>query len=472
MKKRIIIILVIAAIIAGGYFGLQELNKRRDARTVANFQTEKIKRGNLTAIVGATGTVRSNQTAILSWQTSGRIGDIAVELDDLVKADQILATLEKGSLAQNLILAEADLVTAKRNLENLMDSQLAQAQAQAALANAKDALDTAETRRESKSYARASDAVYQETYANYIVAKDYAKQWEQRYDAVDHLPEDDPIRAGALAEWAAAKHRLDQAEANLRYIESKPDDVEISIADGNLAVAQAKYDDALREWNRLKDGPDPEDIVAAQARIDAIQAAIDSAKLHAPFAGTVTQILSKEGDQVNPGTASFRIDDFSHRMVDVQIPEVDINRVKVGMPTRLSFDSLINQEYTGKVSEVARVGASTAGVVNFMVTIELLDGDDNVLPGMTAAVNIVVSEIENVLIVPNRAVRIKDGQRVVYILKEGEVFPSAVPITIGAISDLQSEVVDGVSEGDTIVLNPSTELPTGPGAGMGGRPNF
>ncbi len=472
MKKRVVIILIIVAIIVGGYFGLQELNKRRVAQTASTFQTYTVERNNLTAIVGATGTVRSNQSAVLIWQTSGQIGEINVDLDEKIEQDQILASLEKGSLAQNIILAEADLVTAKRNLENLLNSQLAQAQAQAALANAKDALETAETRRESKSYARASDAVYEETYANYIIAKDEAKKWEQRYDNVDHLPEDNPIRAGALAEWAAAKHILDRAEANLRYIESKPDDVEIAIADGNLVVAQAQYEDALREWERLKDGPDPDDIAAAQARIDAIKAAIDSAKMYAPFSGTVTQIISKIGDQVSPGTQSFRIDDFSHLLVDVQIPEVDINRVKIDMPVRITFDGILNKEYNGKVTEVARVGISSAGVVNFTVTIELLDGDENVLPGMTAAVNIIVSEIENVLIIPNRAVRIKDGQRVVYVLEDGAVLPTSVPITIGAISDLQSEVIDGVNEGDVIVLNPPAEIPTGPGSGMGGGRPF
>ena len=472
MKKRVVIILVIVAIIIGGYFGLQELNKRRVAQTASTFQTYTVERNNLTAIVGATGTVRSNQSAILIWQTSGQIGEINVDLDEKVEQDQVLASLEKGSLAQNIILAEADLVTAKRNLENLLNSQLAQAQAQAALANAKDALDTAETRRESKSYARASDAVYEETYANYIIAKDEANKWEQRYDNVDNLPEDNPIRAGALAEWAAAKHILDRAEANLRYIESKPDEVEIAIADGNLVVAQAQYEDALREWERLKDGPDPDDIAAAQARIDAIKAAIDSAKMYAPFTGTVTQIISKVGDQVSPGAQSFRIDDFSHLLVDVQIPEVDINRVKIGMPVRITFDGILNKDYNGTVTEVARVGISSAGVVNFTVTIELLDGDENVLPGMTAAVNIIVSEIENVLIIPNRAVRIKDGQRVVYVLEDGALLPTSVPITIGAISDLQSEVLDGVNEGDVIVLNPPAEIPTGPGAGMGGGRPF
>jgi HlyD family secretion protein len=78
---------------------------------------------------------------------------------------------------------------------------------------------------------------------------------------------------------------------------------------------------------------------------------------------------------------------------------------------------------------------------------------------MTAAVNIIVSEIEDVLVIPNRAVRLLDGQRVVYLLKPGETVPNPVNITIGSTSDLQSEVIEGnIKEGDVIVLNPPTEF--------------
>jgi hypothetical protein len=57
-------------------------------------------------------------------------------------------------------------------------------------------------------------------------------------------------------------------------------------------------------------------------------------------------------------------------------------------------------------------------------------------------------------------------------LEDGALLPTSVPITIGAISDLQSEVLDGVNEGDVIVLNPPAEIPTGPGSGMGGGRPF
>ncbi len=298
--------------------------------------------------------------------------------------------------------------------------------------------------------------------------KDNAQEWEKRYDNVDHLSEDDPIRAAAFAEWAAAKTLAARAEANWRYAQGLPSDMEVEIADGSLALAQAQYNEALREWDRLKDGPDPDDIAAAEARIAATEATIDLINLRAPFDGTITEIRSKAGDQIAPGAVSFRIDDLSRLLVDVEIPEIDINRLKINMPARISFDAINDKEYEGIITQVAQVANITAGIVNFTVTLELTNPDEFVRPGMTAAVNIVVSEIEDVLIIPNRAVRLREGQRVVYVLKPGELIPNPVDITIGSTSDLQSEILEGdVKEGDVIVLNPPTEF-TPQGGPFGG----
>lgn len=459
MKKTIIIILILAIIGTGIYFGVQFAQDNAARNMASNYQTLTVSRGNLTAIVGATGTVRANQTALVSWQTTGQIDTINFELGETASADSILAALRKSSLSQNIILAEADLVTAKRNLDTLLNSTIAQAQAQATLANTTDALDKAETRRESKQFQRASQNTIDEAYANYILAQNNAKEWEKRYDLVDHLSPDDPVRAGAFAEWAAAKALEDRARANWLYVQGLPSGMEIEIADGNLALAQAQYNEALREWERLKDGPDPDDIAAAEARIAAIEATIDLINLRAPFDGTVTEIRSKIGDQIAPGAVSFRIDDLSRLLVDVEIPEIDINRLKIGMPARISFDAINDKEYEGIITQVAQVANITAGIVNFTVTLELTNADEFVRPGMTAAVNIVVSEIEDVLIIPNRAVRLREGQRVVYILKPGELIPNPVDITIGSTSDLQSEILEGdIKEGDVIVLNPPAEF--------------
>ena len=81
---------------------------------------------------------------------------------------------------------------------------------------------------------------------------------------------------------------------------------------------------------------------------------------------------------------------------------------------------------------------------------------------MTAAVNIVVSQLKNVLLVPNRAVRLRDGQRVVYVLRGAETEPRMVEIEIGATSDTNSEIISGdVLENDLVVLNPPIEFQPG-----------
>jgi HlyD family secretion protein len=85
---------------------------------------------------------------------------------------------------------------------------------------------------------------------------------------------------------------------------------------------------------------------------------------------------------------------------------------------------------------------------------------------MTSAVNIVIEQIDEALLIPNRSVRVVDGERVVYTLNDGMLEPA--PVTLGASSDLYSEVIDSdLQAGDTIVLNPPSMLIQG---GFGGPP--
>jgi len=103
------------------------------------------------------------------------------------------------------------------------------------------------------------------------------------------------------------------------------------------------------------------------------------------------------------------------------------------------------------------VGTVTPNGVVYTVTVEILNPDDQLLPGMTAAANIVISQIKDVLIVPNRAVRSVDQNLVVYILKNN--IPTPVTIKLGASSDTESEIISGdVKEGDLIVLNPPSSF--------------
>ena len=461
-RKRTIIIIAVIVVIAG--FLIFSSIQRNKADKESEFQTAQLEKGELVAIVGATGRVHANQSTLLSWQTTGTIESICNDLDDQVEEGDCLAWLERNSLSQNIILAEADLVTAERALDDLLNSSLAKSQAYQEMVMAQSALDDAEEELDSKNYDRASPETLDIARANLVIAEDLVTQKEHLYDMVDSRSEDDPIRAEVFAQLSSAKKERNRQQANLNWLLGLPDQQELDEAEAAVDIAEARLADAEREWERLKSGPDPKDVAAAEARVDSIQSTLSLARLEAPFAGTITEVRSKEGDQVSLGTITFRVDDLSHLLVDLEVPEVDINRVEVGQEATLSFDAILGKEYTGEVTEVARVGTEGQNVVNFTVTIELLDVDEDVKPGMTAAVNIIVSKLEDVLLVPNRAVRLKEGQRVVYIQTDDG--PQSVDIKIGATSESYSEIIEGdLTAGDIIILNPPADI-----EGNGGPP--
>jgi HlyD family secretion protein len=214
---------------------------------------------------------------------------------------------------------------------------------------------------------------------------------------------------------------------------------------------------AQKKMYTLTIAPDPIDMATVQVRVASAQVIINQAQITAPFAGTVAETYSMIGDQVSPGTRGFRVDDLSRLLVDVQVTEVDINSVQISQPVTVTFDAILGEEYHGKVVDVAQAGEVSGGSVNFMVTVELTDADARVKPGMTAAVTITVKQLADVLLSPNRAVRLVEGQRVVYVLRNNVV--EQIAITLGASSDSMSEVVLGdLKEGDTIILNPPVDF--------------
>jgi HlyD family secretion protein len=146
----------------------------------------------------------------------------------------------------------------------------------------------------------------------------------------------------------------------------------------------------------------------------------------------------------------------------VEISEVDINSISIGQPVTLTFDAILGSEYHGEVLQVSPAGNTVQGVVNFTVTVRITDADAQVKPGMTAAVTITVKEIKDVVLVPNRAVRIVNSKKVVYVLQNGA--PVQVEVQLGSSSDTMSVLSGGnLKEGDLIILNPPAVLDTSGG---------
>lgn len=460
--KKFWIAIVVVIIAAVAFFVWQYNSKATSSNT---YQTTPAARGALTASVGATGTVRAGQEATLTWQTSGRVEMVQAKIGDAVKADAVLASLVQTSMSQSIILAEADLISAKKSLDDLLASNTSLAEAQQKLATAKQDVEDAQKKVDSLTYARASDNLVMQTEANLVIAKKDLQKAEDNYKLYKTRPDGDTDKAQALLQLTNARQKVTDTTVKYNWYTGKATDIDAEKYRADLAVAQAQVADAQREIDRLKDGPSADDIAAAKARVAAAQSTLNQSKIIAPFDGVITQAEPVPGDMVSPSTVAFRMDALSRLMIDLDISEVDINSVEIGQPVTVTFDAVQGKTYNGKVALINQAGDDKSGAVNFTVTVELTDADNLVKPGMTAAVTISVKELQDALLVPNRAVRVINSKRTVYILQNG--LPVAVEVRLGATSDTNSEVVGGdLKEGDLIILNPPSSA-FGPGSGGG-----
>src|SRR3989337_3031757 len=112
--KRWIYIGVAVVIVVGGFFGIRAYRSARLAAGSTAWQTVTAATGELVSTVGATGTVSASQYSRLSFKAGGNVGQVNVQIGDLVSAGEVLAELSPSSLSAQVILAQADLVDAQR----------------------------------------------------------------------------------------------------------------------------------------------------------------------------------------------------------------------------------------------------------------------------------------------------------------------------------------------------------------------
>ncbi len=479
MKRRtIIIVIVVVLALAIAAYGIVSAQQKQQASS-NDLKTYQVSYGSLSAVVDETGVVYADQSAMLYWETSGKVGDVVVGLGNSVSTDQVLATLSDDSLPQSIYLAQQELISAERSLEDLYEgADMALAQAKLDWANALDALDDAEYQwTVNQPGNRATPDALKDAKADVTITEKRLGQARKNLDKASGTMG----KAQAQSALTDAKRAYNQAVWLLQWLQSEPTELEQALLDAELDLAKARLNGAEREWERLKDGPDPDDIALIKARIAATEATLDQTTITAPFGGVITSVEVLPGDLVAPNTPAFRIDNLNNLLVDVGVSEVDINQIEVGQPVTLSFDAVLGKEYQGEVIEVSPVGIQQQGLVSFDVTIELLDADEDVRPGLTAAVQVVVRQVEDALLVPNRAVRWVRGEQVVYLAGPGEnLNPSnliMVPVTLGASSDEFSELIDGeINSGNLVVLNPPSisifeEMEPGQGPPQGFDPH-
>lgn len=504
-----VVLLLIAGLLAGCAAGAAQTTTRAAGQTTATVQ-----RGNLTATVNAAGNITAHQTVALNFGQGGTVAKVYVKVGDRVKAGQVLAELDTGDLKLqlenakvNLKIAEnklaqtkapataQDIANARARLESAQASynklaagptQAELAAAQAAVASAQAAYDAAV-----KAAAVASTTIDAAT-AQYQKALAALQQAQAAYDRVASAPniaarsesvtlqnatidfnqakanyEASLATAGADARTKVAQafSQLQQAQANLAKLQASESD---------LIAAKAQVTQAQNDLDKLLAGPDAATLDIAQQQVAQAEIAVrqaeyklKQAQIVAPFDGTITAVNIVVGGAgpTSGTTGAIQLADLDNLEIIVNMAEVDVSKIKVGQPAQITLDALPNVTLTGEVSLVSPAGVQTQGVVNYPVTVAVKDPTPDVKTGMTANVTIITDERDNVLMIPNRAVRTVGRQKMATVLFEGNEIQ--VPIVVGLSGDAYTEVISGLKEGDVVVVGTTTTAQTNRIPGVG-----
>jgi HlyD family secretion protein len=258
-----------------------------------------------------------------------------------------------------------------------------------------------------------------------------------------------PPKASDLVQAQAA---VDQARASLEKLRRGP-------TAEDLAVAQATLDQAQATLADLKAGPKAVDLATALAAVkqaeaarDQAQAKLEQATLVAPFDGVVASVAGVPGQAAPTGaTGLITLVDDSVLRVDIRVSENDLPRLALNQPARLTFDALPERTITGAVTFIAPKATVEQNVTAYIVSITFDPSEKGIRPGMTANVAVITDRKTNVLLVPSRAIRTVGRERVVEVRYKGLTFP--VPVQVGMTGDNVTEIVRGLQEGDTVVIN-------------------
>jgi HlyD family secretion protein len=408
----------------------------------SNLDTAPVRRGTLVATVSATGAISPLREAALAFNATGSIGKLEVKQGDMVKAGQLLAQLDTRTLEFQLAQSEANLVAAQAKLDQLQNPSPADvAAAQAGVVSAEAALAQLKTPTQTDLTIAKSDL---------DKAQAALARAQSDYDRIGGAS--NPFIAMTPQSLALQQATLDYQKAVAVY------NAKVNPSDSQLKQAQSAVEQARAQLARLTN-PTANDLKSAQANIDQARAARDGAKarlddaiIRAPFDGIATHVDFDFGSFVSAGRVVLGVADTSELRVKLNIDETDIARVRVGQDATIGLDAYPDVTLNARVTDVAATATTVQGVVNYVVTVTIKPGDVPVKIGMTANANIVVARKENVLLVPNRAIRAASAKRFATVRKADGNFEE-VEVKLGLANDLETEIVSGLSEGQPVLIS-------------------
>ena len=452
MRRTIILLSLLVLAAATGYILLRAPSSV--AETANSGEVVTVSRATIVTEVVASGAVEAEREVNLTFKVPGRIVAVHVNEGERVAEGQLLAALDTSELELQLRQAETALA--------LAEGQLARAMAPPApedLAAARSAVASAVA-----AYERLLEGPTAEQLTIAAVqikkAEIALQQAQSAYDQVKWVGGIGALQPSLALQAATLDYEA--AKANYELQVREPEDKDLKALSAQIAQARAQL-------ARLEKGPSEEDLAILrtqiqQARIgvDQVHLQLGNALLRAPFDGLVARVFAAEGQLAGTGLPVLTLLDCSRYHITLQVDEGDLGLVAPGQPATVELDSYPGVVLQGHVQTVGLLPLSQegtassllggGGVVQFPVRVDVDEDFPGLRAGMTTQVTIQAAVHEDVLVVPNRAVRVDRDTGVTYVdkLVDGDVV--SMEVILGASGDGVTEILAGVEEGDQILL--------------------
>ena len=392
-----------AVILAGFYFAGSE-------SSTPQYMTARVDRGNLRNTVTATGALQAVTTVQVGSQASGTIAALYADFNSVVKKGQVIAQLDPSTAKAQVEQARANLQQARASLAN----------ARAAVVNARAGVSDAQARGlAARSTVQNNQAGVSGAEANVAVLK------AQQDDALSLMKQQESLlKAGVIAQreydvavttYKTAEARYNQAVAQLNQAKSS----EQSSSTAGIAQSQAAIEQSQAQVQQAQ-----AQVAQAQAQVQQAEAALSVSQVnlsHTTIASPIDGVVVSRDVNVGQTVAAslsaptlFTIaNDLTQMQVIANIDQADIGLVEQAKSVKFSVDAFPGKEFEGKIEQLRLNPVNVQNVVTYNVVINVENPEQKLKPGMTANLTITIDERNNVLKVPNSALRFtpQDRQR-------------------------------------------------------------
>ncbi len=232
-----------------------------------------------------------------------------------------------------------------------------------------------------------------------------------------------------------------------------------SLEDTKATITDTERDISILEINNPT-GVNPIDLQIARNNIKKKEVALADLKaklanyaIRAPFAGIIAKVNVKKGDSASSGAALATLI-TRQKIAEISLNEIDVAKVKTSQKVTLTFDAVEGLNISGEVAEIDAVGTVTQGVVNYTVKIVFDTQDERVKPGMSVSAAIITDIKQDVLLVPNSAVKSEGDTQYVEVMAES--VPQQRSVKTGLSNDTTTEIISGLEEGEQVVTQTTT----------------